>query len=153
MMTTAAPMAATPLTPASTNHLSPVPPTNISTAPMPRIEQGARKVRLQQHQRRHHPQHQRKGKHAHGEAFHLVVVEGNDMAEHQHHREFGNFAGLQRAQPGQHQPALAAVVLRHKEHGHQQNEGESQQRPGQLMENMIIHPAGQPQAHQPQRRV
>ena len=37
MMTTAAPMAATPLTPASTNHLSPVPPTNISTAPMPRI--------------------------------------------------------------------------------------------------------------------
>ena len=116
-------------------------------------QQGARKVRLQQHQRRHHPQHQRKGKHAHGEAFHLVVVEGNDMAEHQHHREFGNFAGLQRAQPGQHQPALAAVVLRHKEHGHQQNEGESQQRPGQLMENMIIHPAGQPQAHQPQRRV
>ena len=113
----------------------------------------AGQVRLQQHQRRHHPQHQRKGKHAHGEAFHLVVVEGNDMAEHQHHREFGNFAGLQRAQPGQHQPALAAVVLRHKEHGHQQNEGESQQRPGQLMENMIIHPAGQPQAHQPQRRV
>ena len=33
----AAPMAATPPAPASTNHRRPVPPTNISTAPMPKI--------------------------------------------------------------------------------------------------------------------
>ena len=37
MMTMAAPMAPAPPTPASTNHRSPVPPTNMSTAPMPRI--------------------------------------------------------------------------------------------------------------------
>ena len=37
MMTTAAAMAPAPPTPASTNHRSPVPPTNISTAPMPKM--------------------------------------------------------------------------------------------------------------------
>ena len=37
MMTMAAPMAAAPPTPASTNHRSPVPPTNMSTAPMPKM--------------------------------------------------------------------------------------------------------------------
>ena len=36
-MAMAAPMAAAPPTPASTNHRSPVPPTNINTAPMHRI--------------------------------------------------------------------------------------------------------------------
>ena len=33
----AAPMAAAPPAPASTNHLRPVPPTNMSTAPMPKM--------------------------------------------------------------------------------------------------------------------
>ena len=37
MMTMAAPMAPAPPTPASTNHRSPVPPTNMSTAPILKI--------------------------------------------------------------------------------------------------------------------
>ena len=42
-------------------------------------EQRARQVRFQQHQRRHHAQHQRKGQHPHRKALHPVMVERDDV--------------------------------------------------------------------------
>ena len=100
--------------------LTPVPPTNMSTAPMPKMSTGAGEVRFQQHEHGHRSQHQCKGQHPHRKAAHAVVVERNDMRKHQHHRKFGDLAGLQCAQARQHQPALAAVVLRHEQHRRQQ---------------------------------
>ena len=66
-------------------------------------------MRFQQHEHRHRSQHQCKGQHPHRKAAHAVVVERNDMRKHQHHRKFGDLAGLQCAQARQHQPALAAL--------------------------------------------
>ena len=57
-------------------------------------EQRTGKVRLQQHQRRHHAQHQRKGQHPHGKALHPVMVQRDDVGKHQHHRELCDLAGL-----------------------------------------------------------
>ena len=116
-------------------------------------QQGARKMRFQQHQRRHHPQHQRKGQHSHRKAGHPVMVQGDDVGEHQHHRKFGDLAGLQCPQPRQHQPPLAAVVLRHKEHCHQQNQRNAQKRPGQFVEDVVVHPAGKAHARNAHGRI
>ena len=116
-------------------------------------EDSAGQVRLQQHQGRHHPQHQRKGQNAHAEILHPVVVQRDDVGKHQHHRELCDLAGLQGAEPRDDQPPLAAVVLRHEEHRRQQYQRQPQQRPRQLVEDMVIHPAGQPHPAEPQRRV
>ena len=75
------------------------------------------------------------------------------MRKHQHHRKLGDLAGLQRSKARQHQPAFAAVVLRHKEHRCQQHHGKPQQRPCQLMIDVVIHPAGRPHGPDAQRRI
>ena len=114
---------------------------------------GAREMRFQQHQRCHHPQHQREGQHSHAEILHPVVVQRDDVGEHQHHRELCDLAGLQSAQPRDDQPPLAAVVLGHEEHRRQHHQRQPQHRPCQLVEDVVVHPAGQPHAAQPQRRI
>ena len=116
-------------------------------------EQCARKMRLQQHQRRHHAQHQCKRQHPHGKALHPVVVERDDVGKHQHHRKFCDLAGLQGAQPRQHQPPLAAVVLRHEQHRRQQEQRNAQKRPRQFVEDVVIHPAGKAHPGDAQRRI
>ena len=75
------------------------------------------------------------------------------MRKHQHHRKLGDLAGLQRSKARQHQPAFAAVVLRHKEYRCQQHHGKPQQRPCQLMIDVVIHPAGRPHGPDAQRRI
>ena len=116
-------------------------------------EQCARKMWLQQHQRRHHAQHQRKGQHPHGKALHPVVVERDDVGKHQHYRKFCDLTGLQGAQPRQHQPPLAAVVLRHEQHRRQQEQRNAQKRPRQFVEDVVIHPAGKAHPGDAQRRI
>ena len=108
-------------------------------------QQSARKMGFQQHQRRHHPQHQHKGQHPHRKAAHPVMVQRDDVRKHQHHRKFCDLAWLQGTHPRQHQPPFAAVVFRHKKHHRKQHQRDPQQRPGQFVENVIVHPAGQPQ--------
>ena len=116
-------------------------------------QQCAGKMGFQQHEHRHHTQHQHKGHHPDGKAAHAVVVERNDMRKHQHHRKFCDLTGLQGAQPRQHQPPLAAVVLRHEQHRHKQYQRKRQQRPRKPVINMVIHPAGQPHGSDAQRRI
>ena len=74
------------------------------------------------------------------------------MRKHQHHREFCDLAGLQRAQPRQHDPPLAAVVLRHKKHDDKQKQRDPQHRPGQFVPDMVIHQAGRVHSQHAQRR-
>ena len=54
----------------------------------------AGKMGLQQHEYRHHPQHQRKGHHPYCKAVHAVMVQSDDVGKHQHHRKFSDLAGL-----------------------------------------------------------
>ena len=54
---------------------------------------------LQQHQRCHHPQHQRKGQHPHRKAAHPVMVQRDDVRKHQHHGKFCDLAWLQGTHP------------------------------------------------------
>ena len=75
------------------------------------------------------------------------------MAEHQHHRKLGDLAGLQRAKARQHQPALAAIVFRHKQHQHQQHQRKRHQRPCQPVIDVVIHLRGRPHSRQPHSRI
>jgi hypothetical protein len=116
-------------------------------------QQRAREVRFQQHQHSHRAQHQREGQHPDRKTLHSIVVQRNDVREHQHHRKLRDLAGLQRAQAGEHDPALAAVVFRHEQHHHQPGQRHGEDGPRQLVEDVIIHPAGHAHGRQPQRRV
>ena len=99
MTATAAPMAPTPPAPASKNHRSPVPPTNISTAPMPRMRTVPDRCGSSGIRAATTPQHQRKGQDTHAEILHPVVVQCDDVGKHQHHRKLCDLAGLQGAEP------------------------------------------------------
>ena len=74
------------------------------------------------------------------------------MREHQHNREFCDFTGLQRAQPRQHDPPLAAVVLRHEKHDGKQKQRDPQHRPGQPVPDVVVHQAGRVHSQHAQRR-
>lgn len=102
--------------------LQPRPPYKHQHSPDPQYQHRTGKVRLQQHQRRHRAQYQNKGQHPYGKPLHPVLVQGYDMGKHKHHRAFCDLAGLQRPQPRQHQPPLAAVILRHEQHRYQQEQ-------------------------------
>ena len=115
-------------------------------------QQRAGQVRLQQHQHRDRAENQREGQHAGGEGFHPVMIQRYDVGKHQHHREFCDLAGLQGTQPRQHDPPLAAVVLRHKQHYREQNQRQTQHRPGQLVPNVVVHQAGRVHGRHAQRR-
>ena len=108
---------------------------------------------FQQHQSRHDTQHQHERQDAHSELPHPVVIQRDDVGKHQHDSKFCNLTGLKRSQSGQDEPAFAAVILGHEKHRRQQNQRKCQQRPCQFMKDVVIHPAGEPHADQPQRGI
>ena len=115
-------------------------------------EQRAGEVRLKQHQHRDNAQNQRKRQHTGGKRPHSIMIQRYNMGKHQHHRKFCDLAGLQRAQPGQHDPPFAAIVLRHKENDRQQRQRQGQHRPGQPVPDMVVHQTGCVHGCHPQRR-
>ncbi len=137
-------MAAAPPTPASTNHRSPVPPTNIISPPMPKMSTVPERCGSSSISAATTPSTSAKGS---TPTAKLCIRSWFSEMMWENTSTTANFAislGCKGPQPRQHQPPFAAVVLRHEQHRCQQDQRNGQQRPRQLVKDMVIYPAGQP---------